>query len=281
MWHYVMLMLCKGNLSMRFAAIPVVLALCVPSAAVAEGFETDAGSIAPGTVSRDQLRFTAGIGMISRPEYFGSDQTVVGPTGSFSFEYLKFGDFELGEANPNAQPRGLSFGGSFRIVPERVSSDFPELAGQPDVDLSVEVGAGLTYTQPAYEVFADVRYGVIGHESLVGEVGMDLFLRPNDRLTLSAGPRVLWGSDDYAATYFSVDADAASPLEGYDAQGGFLTAGVEIGAEYALDDTWGLEGTVRWDRYIGDAEDSPIVTGGSDDNVTATILATRRFTLDF
>lgn len=266
---------------MRFGLVPTVVFMMLPCVAAAQGI--DAGTVATdqSALNRDQLRFTAGLGVLSRPEFFGSEDSVVGATGSFSFEYLRFGSLQLGEPDPNAVPSGLSYGGSVRVVSERRADDFPILAGQADIDLSVEVGAGVTYTQPSYELFADIRYGVVGHEALVGEVGMDVFLRPSDRLTLSAGPRVLWGSDDYADTYFSVDADAASPLTPYQAEGGILSAGVEFGAEYAIDDTWGIEGSVRWDRYIGDAEDSPIVTGGSDDNVTATILATRRFTFDF
>lgn len=266
---------------MRFGLVPVVVLALLPGIAAAQGIDGVSAPAGQDTASRDQLRFTAGLGILSRPEFFGSDDNDVLATGSFSFEYLRFGSFELGEPDPNAVPRGLSYGGSVRVVSERRSDEFPILAGQEDIDLSVELGAGVTYTQPSYEVFADIRYGVVGHESLVGEVGMDVFLRPSDRLTLSAGPRVLWGSDDYADTYFSVDANAASPLEPFQAEGGILSAGVELGAEYAIDDTWGIEGSVRWDRYIGDAEDSPIVTGGSDENVTATILATRRFTFDF
>ena len=270
---------------MRFALTTAALAL-LPLTALADGpgaleSEPVVQSISPEIVEPNVLRFTAGVGLQSRPGYFGAEENILSPTGTFRFEYLRYGSRQLGQADPYAEANGLSFGGSLRIVSARTAEEFPELAGLEDLDLSVELGAGITYSQPAYEVFADVRYGAIGHEAWVGEIGADVFVRPTDQLTLSVGPRVFLGSDDYAETYFGVDEDHSSVLEAYDARGGILSAGVEVGAQYQVNDTWGVEGSVRWDRYLGDAADSPIVTGGSDDNVTATIMATRRFSFEF
>ncbi len=271
---------------MRFSGLTAALLLTMAAPALADGIGAPVSEpeIVPipqiAAPSGNQLRFTAGAGLSAAPGYFGSDETVVGPTGSFSFEYLRYGNREFGSRALNTVPTGLSFGGSFRYIADRAASDYPELAGLSDLDLSLEVGAGVTYYQPNYEVFADLRYGVLGHEALVGEVGMDLILRPSDAVTLSAGPRVFWGSDDYADTYFSVDGSTAG-LDDYQAGGGILSAGVEVGAEYQFNDTWGLEGSVRWDRYIGDAADSPLVQNGSEDAVSARVVATRRFTLDF
>ena len=274
---------------MRFAAATIgLLALCPltaqadgPSEAPLQPVVADVFESTPIAGSGNVLRFTAGAGISASSSFFGSDDFDVSPSATFRFEYLRFGGKEYGQADPNAVDTGLRFGGSVRYVRERDSDDYPALTGLEDVDFSLEVGAGVTYAQPNYELFADVRYGVVGHESWVGELGADVFMRPNERLTLSVGPRVFIGSEDFADTYFSVPTGTTSPLAPFDAGGGVLSAGLEVGAEYQVNDTWGVEGAVRWDRFLGDAADSPIVLDGSDNNVSATILATRRFTLEF
>jgi outer membrane scaffolding protein for murein synthesis (MipA/OmpV family) len=140
------------------------------------------------------------------------------------------------------------------------------------VDAAFEAGGGLAYQGPWYEAFAVARQGFGGHDGTVAEIGMDVIARPSDRLTLTAGPFLLFGSDDYAATYFSTDT-------GFEAEGGLLSSGVEVGAEYRLSDAWGVEADVRFERLRGDAGDSPV--SAEDDQVSAGLAVTRRFTFAF
>lgn len=227
----------------------------------------------------NELRFTIGVGAEARPEYFGSSETVIAPSGQFSVQYLRLGDLTLGQ--PGDAPLGLGFGGSFRIVPERRADDHPELAGLADVDLALELGGSVSYLQSDYELFGRIRYGVVGHEAFVGELGADVMAHPTDALTLTAGPRAFWGSDRYSDTYFGVTPDAASvsAFDAYDPGEGLVSIGVEVGATYQITEDWGVEGSVRWDRFVGDAADSPI----TEDNeaVSATIMATRSFAFEF
>jgi outer membrane protein len=228
-----------------------------------------------------QIGFTLRGGVEAAPEYFGDGDRTVGPDVGFELNYLRFGDFTIGDPDPLFRPEGFGVTGSLRFVPARDAADFAELRGLDDVDASLELGAGLRYATPGWQVFGNVRYGVVGHESLVGELGADAFVRPTDRLTLSAGPRALFGSDDYAATYFGVTGPeaAASALPRFDASGGLISAGVELGAQYRLDDSWGIDAAVTWERLQEDAALSPITD--EDDQVSARIGLTRRFTLGF
>ncbi|SMY09508.1 MipA/OmpV family protein [Flavimaricola marinus] len=236
--------------------------------------------VAPG---RNQLSFTLGAGALVQPGYFGSDEVVFGPTGSLSGLYLRYNGTEFGSADPDAIATGFGFGGSLRFVGERSAELYPELAGLDSIDPALELGGGVSYAQPAWQVFADLRFGIGGHESAVGEVGMDLIVRPTDDLTLTAGPRFFLGSDDYADTYFGVSPAeaAASGFDTYEAQGGLLSAGVALGANYDLGGPWGLNGQISWERLQGDAANSPIVLQGSADQFSAGIVATRRFSLEF
>ena len=227
--------------------------------------------------SGPSLSFSAGIGGNYQPEYFGSDDYETGVTGGFKFGHLKIGRLEFGDPDPNAVDLGWRPRGSFRLIGERDSSDHAELAGLNDIDFSVEIGGGVGYTAENFQAFADVRYGVIGHESWVGELGADAIFRPSDDWTVTLGPRVLWGSGDYNSTYFGVTPAEAglSAFPAYAPGSGIVSAGIEVGAQYELSQNWYLDGTLAWNRYVGDAADSPIVQ--DDDSYTASLVVMRRF----
>jgi outer membrane protein len=229
------------------------------------------------------LGFTLGAGVAARPGYSGDEDVDLGPALDFELNYLRLGGLSFGDPDPLFVPEGFGLSGSLRYLPERDASDYSELRGLDDVDASLELGAGLSYATRDWRVFGNLRYGVIGHESLVGELGADAFLRPDDRWTFSAGPRLLFSSDDYASTYYGVSADEATAsgggLEAFDASGGLVSAGVELGASYRFNEDWGLEAALNYDRLQNDAADSPITT--DDDQLSAQIGITRRFTLGF
>ena len=192
---------------------------------------------------------------------------------------LSFGGRSFGNPDPWAEARGFGIRGSFRYIGERDDDDYGELEGLDDIDAAYEVGLGAGYAGENYYVFADVRRGFGGHEAWVGEVGADAVFRPSERLRVTFGPRAFFGSDDYASTYFDVSAAeaAASSFNAYDADGGLISTGVELGMRYKLSENWGLSGAVTYDRFRGDAEDSPIVQQGSEDQWGARLGVTRTF----
>jgi outer membrane protein len=273
-----------------FSDFVIALAVSAPLMAsaqqMAEGdgllVATDDGYSAP-VPSGNAVAFTLGLGPQVTPSYFGSDNYVIGPTGSLSSGYLRWGGHEFGSFEPQDAPLGFDFSPSFRIISPRAAADNPELAGLTDLELALELGAGVSFTQPNWSVFGDLRYGVVGHEGTVGEMGLDLILRPIDALTLQGGPRAFYGDDTFSSTYFGVTPAeaAASSFNAYQSGAGFLSAGVEITAQYALGGQWGLDGTLRWDRLTGDAADSPLVLQGSADQFSASLVATRRFSFEF
>ncbi|WP_159086949.1 MipA/OmpV family protein [Loktanella sp. Alg231-35] len=224
------------------------------------------------------ISFRFGLGPSLGPGYFGDEDTDAGVGVKFKLEELRFGGLSSGGGADNY---GLGFGGSFRFIGGRDADDFDELSGLADIDPALEIGGGLEFTARDYEVFAKVRYGVIGHESFVAVVGGDLFYRPTDQLTFRAGPRVLLGDDDYAQTYFGVSPaeGLASSFESYDARGGIISAGAKAEATYAINDDWEVVGTLRYDQLRDDAAGSPITQ--SDEQLSGSIVLTRRITLGF
>ncbi len=249
---------------MRLRKLSLIAAIAAASPAMAQ--ETG-----------DGITFRLGVGPKVGPEYFGAEDSKITPTGKFQLEQLQFGGQSYGGANST----GFGFGGSVGFVGPRDADDYSELEGLEDIDPSLELGGGLRFRQPSYDLFANLRYGVIGHESLVGELGGDVIYRPSEQLTLRAGPRIFWGSDDYAQTYFGVsDAEsAASGFDAFDANGGILRQGVKAEATYQFNDDWGLVGTIQYDQLRDDAADSPITQ--TEDQLSGSIVLTRKVTFGF
>ena len=244
----------------------------------------------PAAAQEDRgLRFTLAGGAQYAPTYPGSGEYEVRPDVGFRFQSLSLGNrFAIGDPDFDAVPDGFSLRGAFNYEGEREADVSDRLTGLDDLDDAVELGLGAQYAGPGYRVFGEVRYGVTGHESFVGEVGADAVFAASDRLTLLAGPRATIGSSGYNDYYFGVsDAEAATAAGlgneaitgAYDPSSGLVSAGIELGARYRLSDAWGVEGTVSYDRLESDAGDSPVVE--DRDQYGVGIRLTRRFTLDF
>ncbi|MFV0360686.1 MipA/OmpV family protein [Tropicimonas sp.] len=274
------------------AASALSLAMALPLAAQEMGLG-EAAAVAPETrpVEFQQidpnknlaLKFEVRLGAKSQPAYFGSDEYVAAPDFAIKFDYARLkGLAEFGSLSDDPPARAFGLRGSLRYIGERDSSEYDEIDGLDDIDAALELGLGLVYRERNFRAFADARYG-IGHDSFAGELGMDGIMYPSDNWELRAGPRLIWGANSFADTYFSVNAEEAakSGLSEYHADGGLLGAGFEARARYRFNDLWGVEAAVRGDRLINDAADSPITGRGSRDQWTVRLGITRELILQF
>lgn len=229
------------------------------------------------------LSFRLRVGGSYAPDYFGADSYSIGPDFNLGIDHVRIGRLEIGRPGPAAPSRGFGLHGSARFIGERTSEDNRELAGLEDVDTSFELGLGVHYETQALRAFADLRYGVIGHNAFAGEAGVDLILRPSDRLTLSAGPRISFGSGRFADAYFGVTPGEAlaSGLGPFDAAGGILGLGAELRADYALSERWSIEGAVTYNRLQNSGADSPITGQGSRDQYSVRLGLSRQINLNF
>jgi len=115
---------------------------------------------------------------------------------------------------------------------------------------------------PWLRTHAELRQGFGGHHGVVGELMADAVVRASRQLTLSAGPRLTLASTSALASYFSITASqaAASGLPAFDAKGGVHAAGVGAQARYLWTPQWGTHIFVEYERLVGDARRSPLVT---------------------
>jgi MipA family protein len=218
------------------------------------------------------------------PAYYGSDDYELGPDLAARVDYFRFPNgFEYGSSRTVGFRTGWGIQGSFRYIGDRNTSNHDEIAGLANVPWSAEAGLGVGYEQRNWRAFTDVRYGVIGHNAWVGEIGADAIAYPLNGLTLTLGPRLEFGDSKFAETYFGVSSSEAadSGLREFNASGGLLAAGVELGARYLFNERWGVEGAATWDRLLNDAADSPVTATGSEDQYQVRLGITRRISLDF
>ncbi len=237
----------------------------------------------PASAEQNSLSFSLRGGVGTAPDYPGASSYGPQPDLGFSFGGLKVGNVSIGKGVGALPANGLSFRGAFRVIGSRRASDNAELAGLRDIDTAVELGFGLIYREDDWQIFGDVRHGFGGHHGVTGTVGFDTIFRPNDRLTITMGPRINFGDSDYASTYFGVTAAeaAASSYSAYAPDGGVLGGGVALEATYRLDDKWAVEGLLSYEKLLNDARLSPITQAGSDDQWTLRIGLSRSFNLQF
>jgi outer membrane scaffolding protein for murein synthesis (MipA/OmpV family) len=216
------------------------------------------------------------------PSYLGSDDYEFGPDFAVRFDFLRLpGGLTYGSSQTVGFRTGWGLQGSFRYLGERDSDD--EIEGLDDIDWAAEAGLGVGYEQRNWRVFTDVRYGFVGHNAWVGEIGADGIAYPIQGLTLTAGPRLSFGDNRFADTYFGISESEsiASGLSAYQADGGLLGAGIEVGARYLFNERWGVEGAAGWQRLLNSAADSPVTELGSEDQYSVRVGITRRISLDF
>ncbi len=225
--------------------------------------------------------FTLRGGIAAQPRYFGSDEFRLAPDLNIRLNHLRLGGLVIG--SPDAQPLdpGFRLRGSFRYIPSRRASRDPEFTGLDDIDATLELGLGASYTTDSWRLFGDLRYGAFGHEGLVADLGGDVIWRPNDQLTLTLGPRAQYGDGRFTRTYFGVATPTATFPTAYAPSGGLVSTGAEAGFVYQMNEDWALEGAARYDRLRGDAGRSPITQQGSRDQVSVRLGVSRQIRFGF
>ncbi|MCJ7871061.1 MipA/OmpV family protein [Phaeobacter sp. J2-8] len=210
-------------------------------------------SPALGSAEGNHIAFELGIGTKYSPDYEGADTYKAGPTIQGGLHSLSFGGVSAG----GGETTGFRISPSFGFVSARDASEHDDLKGMDDVDWALELGIQAGYTWENAEVSAAIRKGINGHDGIVGDLKANAILRPDALTTLRFGPRVTFGDDNYADTYFSVPA-SASNLSPYSADGGVKSYGLELIARRELTDTWAIEGKLGWHRLTNDFADSPV-----------------------
>jgi MipA family protein len=199
----------------------------------------------------------------------GSTQEFRGPRDSASIAIIDFGDLRAGPAA--------------KFVAARKSADHSELNGLGDVKAAFELGGFVEYYPVDWlRLRSELRQGLGGHKGTVADASADFIVPLIDRLIISAGPRFTWKSTKATAPYFGIDAvqSLASGLSVFDAKGGAYSVGVGGQVSYRINPQWEVHAYVEYEKLLGDAANSPLVTLRGSSNQT-TIGFGASYSFDF
>jgi len=227
---------------------------------------------------KKQWQITLGAGVVSLPEYPGSESEEIRALPLLS---VRYGRFFLGGVPGNPSPAGLgaylyedetwSVGAviSADVLDPRQESDDPRLRGLGDIDSTQRAGLFASYKIGWLTLRASALSDIGSNaQGTIASFDAEATFRPIPRLVLSAGPGVRWANDEYTQTFFGIDAEqaAGSSFAQYTPGGGANLVRFSLGAQYQLTPHWGLGARASAGRLEGDAADSPIVEDKNQNN---------------
>ncbi len=210
------------------------------------------------------------------PEYVGADDYMFFPFPLIGWRRAgtppQFQSTRDGFTVPLYETERFSFGSVAHFLFERRQSDNAALFGLGNVGATLEHGAVVDYWNvPWLRGHAELRGGIGGHHGVVADVALDVVRPLDQRWMVSAGPRVRVASSSALSPYFSVTPaqSIASGLPIFNAGAGVQAVGAGSKARYQWTPEWASHVFVEYDRLVGDAADSPLVSQrGSRDQVT-------------
>jgi outer membrane scaffolding protein for murein synthesis (MipA/OmpV family) len=224
-------------------------------------------------VSADGWIITIKANLQADPSYPGSDELSFIGYPSLSFRRVgtpeRFSAPDDGLSFSFLDESAFRFGFVGRFQSGRYLDDDRRLVGLEKIDWALEPGVFLEYWPVEFlRARAEIRRGFNGHEGFVADLGLDLVQRFG-AFTVSAGPRLSLGDDEFTRTYFGVtpvEAALNGEVTPYDPSGGITSVGVAASATYAWSEQWSTTAFVSYKHLVGDAADSPIVKQFGSEN---------------
>ena len=227
-----------------------------------------------------------GVGAGFRADYEGSDDYEAFALPLFTarnvlgFNFQPFAlSYNLAQYNSAGGVWGIGFG-------PRVAADFGRdqdanaaLAGLGDVDASIMPGGFVNVRLGPVIASLDVGHDVAdGHGGTVADLGVRTFVPLTQQIVLSPGVDATWVDDEYMQSNFGVNATQAanSAYSLYTPEGGLKSVGASVNAIYNINENWAANALVSYDRLLGDAADSLLVSGQGSANQYSVILGVSR-----
>jgi outer membrane protein len=214
-----------------------------------------------------QWTVTIGAGGELQPDYEGAKHYSLSPVPVFSIR--RAGSNERFRGPRDGSDFGFFDLDGFRLGPvvkykaARSASGNTELYGLGGVKYAIEVGVFAEYFPVDwFRARVELRHGFVGHEGIVADFSADVILPVLERFTLSGGPRFTLENTKATAPYFSINPfqASASGLPVFNAKGGAHSVGAGAQLSYQLDPQWEVHSYVEYQRLIGNAAKSPLVT---------------------
>ncbi len=225
-----------------------------------------------------------GLGAGVAPDYEGSDDYQAVPMFLYnqnfdSGRYIKLMGPNL-KVNVLAS-KSYSLGPVLNYRSERNDVDNSQVDKMDKVDAALEAGVfgGVAIDNWLFdiEILADVSDA---HDGYTVQPAAGYRWKVASTLTLTPKAFFTYANEDYMSTYFSVNSGnrGKSTLSDYNADAGIKDVGINLVANYAPWESWGLMGLVSYKKLVNDAKDSPIVDDeGNDNQFLAGVMLTYRW----
>jgi outer membrane protein len=222
-------------------------------------------SIAVVTSIAESADISMGGGIGLAPDYEGSDdyELVPIPFVNVKWENGMFVNLEYRTIRANLIPSDfwrLGLMANYRPKRSNVENDQVDRLGNVGPALEVGPFAGIQYKNwnVSVEVTTDVAEG---HDGTLFTARSGYHWVTSDNLTILFGASTTYASNDYMASYFSIDLRESlnSGLPEYHADSGFKDINFSLKFVYGITDRWSARGIASYTRLVGDAEDSPVV----------------------
>lgn len=242
----------------------LLLLLGLPAGAHGADYQPAGTPVPPDPVSSGYIVTVTGT-VQAEPRFPGSDRfTVFGYPG---IDFRRVGEAERFTAPDDGFGITLFESPFFRFGPVaryrggRDRDDGRELAGLRTVDWTIEGGAFLEIWPVEFlRARGEIRYGFLGHEGVVGNVGLDLF-HQYGAFTVTLGPRLAFGDERFTDEFFGVtraEAKRNGRVTPFDPDGGVTSAGGLASVSYRWSQQVSTTAFAGYDRLVEDAGRSPI-----------------------
>ncbi|MGJ4944611.1 MipA/OmpV family protein [Bradyrhizobium sp. HKCCYLS1011] len=209
------------------------------------------------------------------PAFEGANHSLFSPVPIFSIRRAGSVD-QFRSPRDNASIALIDFGNlragpAAKFVPSRKAGNYAELNGLGDVKAAFELGGFIEYFPVDwFRVRNETRGGFGGHQGVVADFSADFIVPVTRAITVSGGPRFTWESTKAVSPYYNVDTVQAmeSGLPVFDAKGGAHSVGAGLQVKYRINPQWEVHSYVEYDRLLGDAAKSPLVTARGSVNQT-------------
>jgi outer membrane protein len=256
--------------------VPVLLVACPlsgVSAQVVQSPDPDLTRLSsqPGKEAEPDWQFRVGGGVALEPRFLGSKDYVASPVpfveiryksrlflsvfDGLGYDIVQTGHFRAGPVVKFAAARKESDAGSSHA-----------LKGLGDISATAEAGGYMEYQWHDFVAKAELRKAIGGSKGIVGNIGVRYnkrFSVPYSKLPaiISIGPRTTFVNSKSNQAFFGITSlqSTNSGLPIYTAKGGLQSYGA--GATTLLPVTNRISATLiaGYDRYTGDAANSPLV----------------------
>lgn len=213
-----------------------------------------------------KLDLTLGITGGVMPEYSGSNDTqnVIFPLviGKYKIDpqnAMLFNPYD-GLSYEHKQSDTLSYGVKMDYRNGRDSSDDVALSGMPDIDATLEVGPWIKIKNGSLTYMANIGIDALSeYNGFTAELGLKYDIPINHQWKADVGASVLYGNDNYAMSYYGVNASQVSGSRTlYEPGAGFQEATISASLTYFMSDKTFIRGDIGYKQLIGDTKNSPL-----------------------